>query len=94
MTEANSEANGVIYQRLSVVFVLIRVFSARDVGVDSSEAGRMVGVAMEFPTRDETTSSPTSPPRMPRRIRRRLLESKTSPSTVEEIEAKLRDADL
>ncbi|KAL6964385.1 hypothetical protein U1Q18_035440 [Sarracenia purpurea var. burkii] len=65
-----------------------------DVGVDSPEAGRMAGVAMEFPARDETTSPPSSPPRMPRRLRRRLLESKTSPSTVEEIEAKLRDADL
>ncbi|KAL6996642.1 hypothetical protein U1Q18_006773 [Sarracenia purpurea var. burkii] len=64
------------------------------VGVDSSEASRMAGVAMEFSMRDETTSSPSSPPRMTRRFRRRLLESKTSPSTVEEIEAKLRDADL
>ncbi|GFY88535.1 T-complex protein 11 [Actinidia rufa] len=60
------------------------------VGVDSLEGGRVAGVAMEFPASNETTSQP----RMPRRLRRRLLESKASPSTVEEIEAKLRDADL
>ncbi|GFY89353.1 T-complex protein 11 [Actinidia rufa] len=64
------------------------------VGVDSPEAGRIAGVAMDFPARDETVSPPSSPARMPRRLRRRLLESKASPSTVEEIEAKLRDADL
>ncbi|THG16463.1 hypothetical protein TEA_010230 [Camellia sinensis var. sinensis] len=61
------------------------------VGVDSSEAGRVAGVAMEFPATDDTAS----PPRIPPRLQRRLSESKTSsPSTVEEIEAKLRDADL
>ncbi|KAL7199996.1 hypothetical protein ACSBR2_022160 [Camellia fascicularis] len=61
------------------------------VGVDSSEAGRVAGVAMDFPATDDTAS----PPRIPRRLQRRLSESKTSsPSTVEEIEAKLRDADL
>ncbi|KAL6955463.1 hypothetical protein U1Q18_022879, partial [Sarracenia purpurea var. burkii] len=65
-----------------------------DVGMDSSEADRMIGVAMEFPTRDETTSSPSSPPRMPWRLRRRLLDGKTSPSAVEEIEAKLKDTDI
>ncbi|PWA36289.1 O-fucosyltransferase family protein [Artemisia annua] len=36
----------------------------------------------------------SSPPCVPARIRRRLTESKTSYSTVEEIEAKLRNADL
>ncbi|CAL5329739.1 unnamed protein product [Camellia sinensis] len=60
------------------------------VGVDSPETSRVSGVAMEFPATDDTAS----PPRIPRRLRRRLLETKTSPSTVEEIEAKLRDADL
>lgn len=59
--------------------------------MDSPEAGRVGGVAMEFPASDDVSFSP---PRMPRRLRRRLLsEGKTSPSTVEEIEAKLRDAD-
>lgn len=60
------------------------------VGVESPEAG----VAMEFPVSDEMMSSSSSPPRMPRRLRRRLLETKNSPATVEEIEAKLRHADL
>ncbi|KAI8027313.1 T-complex protein 11-like protein 1 [Camellia lanceoleosa] len=60
------------------------------VAVDSPETSRVSGVAMEFPATDDTAS----PPRIPRRLRRRLLETKTSPSTVEEIEAKLRDADL
>uniref|UniRef100_A0A5B7BA90 T-complex protein 11 n=1 Tax=Davidia involucrata TaxID=16924 RepID=A0A5B7BA90_DAVIN len=63
-----------------------------EVGVESPETGRVTGIAMDFPVSDWTTSS--SPPRIPRRLRRRLLDSKTSPSTVEEIEAKLRDADL
>ncbi|CAL5358381.1 unnamed protein product [Camellia sinensis] len=61
------------------------------VGVDSSKAGRVAGVAMEFPTTDDTASLQ----RITRRLQRRLSESKTSsPSTVEEIEAELRDADL
>ncbi|KAA8536558.1 hypothetical protein F0562_029036 [Nyssa sinensis] len=63
-----------------------------EVGVEWPETGSMTGIAMDFPVSDWTTAS--SPPRMPRRLRRRLLDSKTSPSTVEEIEAKLRDADL
>lgn len=51
-----------------------------------------VGVAMEFPVVDGTGVS--SPPTLPPRLRRRLTETKASPSSVEEIEAKLRDADL
>ena len=51
------------------------------------------GIAMEFPAGDEDSFS--SPPRLPKRLRRRLLDAECkSPSTVEEIEAKLRDADL
>ncbi|CAL5434420.1 unnamed protein product [Camellia sinensis] len=65
--------------------------SMMTVGVDSSKAGRVAGVAMEFPTTDDTASLQ----RITRRLQRRLSESKTSsPSTVEEIEAELRDADL
>ncbi|XP_059653509.1 uncharacterized protein LOC132300457 [Cornus florida] len=60
--------------------------------MESPETERMTGIAMDFPASDCTPSS--SPRTMPRRLRRRLLESKSSPSTVEEIEAKLRDADL
>lgn len=51
-----------------------------------------VGVAMEFPVVDGAGLS--SPPTLPPRLRRRLTETKASPSSVEEIEAKLRDADL
>lgn len=59
--------------------------------MDSPEAGREAGVAMEFPANDDAFSPL---PRMPRRLRRRLQsEGKVSPSTVEEIEARLRDAD-
>ncbi|KAI9103684.1 hypothetical protein K1719_023307 [Acacia pycnantha] len=51
------------------------------------------GIAMEFPAGDEEVVQ--SPSRLPKRLRRRLLNVDCkSPSTVEEIEAKLRDADL
>nr|GFB84446.1 T-complex protein 11 [Tanacetum cinerariifolium] len=45
--------------------------------------------SMEIPFLDGS-----SPPCVPARIRRRLTETKASLSTVEEIEAKLRNADL
>ncbi|KAD6795456.1 hypothetical protein E3N88_06352 [Mikania micrantha] len=61
-----------------------------EVGVDISP--ETVGVAMEFPVGDGAGLS--SPPTLPPRLRRRLTETKASPSSVEEIEAKLRDADL
>ncbi|KAK4743272.1 hypothetical protein SAY87_001273 [Trapa incisa] len=54
-------------------------------------------IVLDFPVRDEGGASPFSwPPRMPTRLRRRLLADcgSRSPSTVEEIEAKLRDAHL
>lgn len=48
------------------------------------------GIVMEIP--EESFSSPTT---LPKRLRRRLRGAECkSPSTVEEIEAKLRDADL
>ncbi|CAI9764550.1 unnamed protein product [Fraxinus pennsylvanica] len=60
--------------------------------MESPERGRSA-VAMEFPASDGAMSC--SPPTMPPWLRRRLSESKTPPpSTVEEIEARLRDADL
>lgn len=50
------------------------------------------GIAMEFPVGDDESFS--SPTRLPKRLRRRLLDTEgKSPSTVEEIEAKLRDAE-
>ncbi|XP_024979522.1 uncharacterized protein LOC112516611 isoform X1 [Cynara cardunculus var. scolymus] len=61
-----------------------------EVGVDNSL--ETVGVAMEFPVVDGTGVS--SPPTLPPRLRRRLTETKASPCSFEEIEAKLRDADL
>ncbi|KAG6711367.1 hypothetical protein I3842_05G049500 [Carya illinoinensis] len=60
----------------------------------SPEDGKAVAFAMDFPL-DDSTSFSNSSPRLPRRLRRRLLECRSPPkSTVEEIEAKLRDADL
>ncbi|KAI7728898.1 hypothetical protein M8C21_012291, partial [Ambrosia artemisiifolia] len=47
---------------------------------------------LEFPAVDGAALS--SPPTLPPRLRRRLTETKASLSTVEEIEAKLRHADL
>ncbi|KAI7727118.1 hypothetical protein M8C21_018068 [Ambrosia artemisiifolia] len=61
-----------------------------EIGVDNSP--EKVGVAMEFPV--VAGEGLSSPPTMPPRLRRRLTETKASPSTVEEIESKLRDADL
>jgi hypothetical protein len=60
--------------------------------MESIGSGWPEPVAMEFPM----NSPAESPVRMPRRIRRRLLEAKSSssPSSVEAIEAKLREADL
>lgn len=56
------------------------------------ESDRVAGVALEFPAFD----SP-SPPKVPRRIRQRLLENSpttSSTATLEEIEAKLKEAEL
>ncbi|KAM0056796.1 hypothetical protein Hdeb2414_s0006g00222721 [Helianthus debilis subsp. tardiflorus] len=52
----------------------------------------IIGVAMEFPAVDGEGFS--SPPVMPPRLRRILTESKSSPSSVQEIESNLQDADL
>ncbi|KAJ0972842.1 hypothetical protein J5N97_020801 [Dioscorea zingiberensis] len=57
-------------------------------GVGMEKGGTGGGIAMEFPAGEPSG-------RVPRRIRRRLMESRGSgPSSVEEIEAKLREADL
>ncbi|PKI53029.1 hypothetical protein CRG98_026609 [Punica granatum] len=59
---------------------------------------RPTAIALEFPAYDDAAAAASFswPPRMPRRLRRRLLAecSNRSPCTVEEIEAKLRDAHL
>ena len=62
-------------------------------GVEWKESEKVSGIVLEFPANDNATSSSSSPPRLPRRLRRRLLEPR-SPCTVEEIEAKLKEADL
>ncbi|ONK57648.1 uncharacterized protein A4U43_C09F2650 [Asparagus officinalis] len=54
-------------------------------------------VAFEFPAGDPTAETASTPVKIPRRIRRRLIEGKSGsspPSSVEEIEAKLKEADL
>nr|XP_043623306.1 uncharacterized protein LOC122595075 isoform X2 [Erigeron canadensis] len=61
-----------------------------EVGVENSPES--IGVAMEFPAVDGVELS--SPPSLPPRLRRRLTETKSSPSSAQDIEAKLRDADL
>ncbi|KAL3515661.1 hypothetical protein ACH5RR_022563 [Cinchona calisaya] len=63
-------------------------------GVESPESGTMtMGIAMDFPVTDGAMSC--SPPKMPSRLLRRMSEPKTSsPSTLEQIEAKLRHAHL
>ncbi|XP_077225356.1 uncharacterized protein LOC143858571 [Tasmannia lanceolata] len=60
-------------------------------GFDCPESGTCAGIAFEFPAVDSPSSSP--PRKVPKRVRKRLLESK-SPSSVEEIEAKLKEAHL
>lgn len=58
--------------------------------MESPETGRPAAVVLDFPA-----GEPSSPAKVPRRIRRRLMEAKSSsPTSVEEIETKLREADL
>ncbi|KAK7331605.1 hypothetical protein VNO80_28342 [Phaseolus coccineus] len=62
-------------------------------GVELSDGRSGGGIVMEIPVGDEESFS--SPTTLPMRLRRRLRGAECkSPSTVEEIEAKLRDADL
>ncbi|KAJ6700646.1 hypothetical protein OIU74_012070 [Salix koriyanagi] len=66
-----------------------------DTGMESSpETGVVLGgIALDFPESD--TVSFSSPRRIPRKLQKRLLEAKTpTTSSVEEIEAKLRHANL
>ncbi|GMH00350.1 hypothetical protein Nepgr_002189 [Nepenthes gracilis] len=60
--------------------------------VDLKDSERIAGIAMSFPVNDSPSSAASSP-KVPRRLRRRLVASK-SPTTAEEIEARLREADL
>lgn len=60
-------------------------------GVEMTESEKVSGVCLNIRANDAASSLSTS--RVPRRLRRRLSESK-SRSTVEEIETKLKEADL
>ncbi|XP_068645136.1 uncharacterized protein [Aristolochia californica] len=57
-------------------------------GIELSESGVVAGIALEFPG-----IGSSSPGKVPKRIRERLLETKT-PLSAEDIETKLKEADL
>ncbi|KAG9447921.1 hypothetical protein H6P81_014049 [Aristolochia fimbriata] len=57
-------------------------------GIELAESGRVVGIALEFPG-----IGSSSPGKVPKRIRERLLETK-APLSAEDIESKLKGADL
>ncbi|KAH0766928.1 hypothetical protein KY285_002799 [Solanum tuberosum] len=61
--------------------------------VESPERGKIGGIAIEIPASDDGETI-WSPPRVPPRLLQKLSEPKTSSPTAEEIEAKLRGADL
>ncbi|OVA10934.1 T-complex 11 [Macleaya cordata] len=68
-------------------------------GLDPTESGGVAGISIDLSESDSSSlllSSQSAPPKVPRRLRRRLMESNknTSATTVEEIEAKLKEADL
>ncbi|KAG2330209.1 hypothetical protein Bca52824_001389 [Brassica carinata] len=58
-----------------------------------TEPERLGGISLSFPANEDDTATASSPKTLPRRLRRRLLEPK-SPVSAEEIDSKLRDADL
>ncbi|CAH8376632.1 unnamed protein product [Eruca vesicaria subsp. sativa] len=58
-----------------------------------TEPERLGGISLSFPANEDDTAMASSPKTLPRRLRRRLLEPK-SPVSAEEIDSKLRDADL
>nr|GME14309.1 uncharacterized protein LOC109175489 [Ipomoea batatas] len=60
----------------------------------SPESDSVTGIALSFPVNDSDTGCMQSTPRLPRRLRRRLLEAKSPSTTAQDIEAKLRDAEL
>ncbi|MCL7051091.1 hypothetical protein MKW94_022077, partial [Papaver nudicaule] len=67
------------------------------VGIDQTETGGVAGISIDLSETDSSSLlfSELAPPKVPRRLRKRLLESKnSSATTVEEIESKLKEADL
>lgn len=63
------------------------------IDVDLPELETPAATAFEFPPNDGEPSSPLSA-KLPRRLRRRLSAETKAPSTAEEIDAKLREANL
>lgn len=58
-----------------------------------TESDRLGGISLSFPANEEDNVTTSSPKTLPRRLRRRLLEPK-SPVSAEEIDSKLKEADL
>ncbi|XP_019089834.1 PREDICTED: uncharacterized protein LOC104719650 isoform X2 [Camelina sativa] len=58
-----------------------------------TEPERLGGISLSFPANEEDNVITSSPKTLPRRLRRRLLEPK-SPVSAEEIDSKLKEADL
>ncbi|KAL1196071.1 hypothetical protein V5N11_030130 [Cardamine amara subsp. amara] len=58
-----------------------------------TEPDRLGGISLSFPANEEDNVTTSSPKSLPRRLRRRLLEPK-SPVSAEEIDSKLKEADL
>lgn len=58
-----------------------------------AEPERLGGISLSFPANEEDDVTTPSPKTLPRRLRRRLLETK-SPVSAEEIDSKLREANL
>ncbi|MQM02855.1 hypothetical protein Taro_035623, partial [Colocasia esculenta] len=63
-------------------------------GLELSQCGRPPAVAFDFLAGDSSSPSEPPPSKMPRRLRRRLAEGKGGRASVEEIEVKLREADM
>ncbi|CAA7400452.1 unnamed protein product [Spirodela intermedia] len=60
-----------------------------------TETGTPMAVVLEFPAGDASSPGESPPSKVPRRLMQRLSEGRSgAPSSVEEIEAKLREADL
>ncbi|XP_078441249.1 T-complex protein 11 isoform X2 [Wolffia australiana] len=62
--------------------------------MEQAERGAPTAIALEFPTRDAGSPGDSPPPKLPRRLMQRLAEGRSPPLSLEEIEAKLREADL
>ncbi|XP_026388394.1 uncharacterized protein LOC113283376 [Papaver somniferum] len=66
------------------------------VGIDQTDTGGVDGISTDLSEADSSLLfSKSAPPKVPRRLQKRLMECKnSSATTVEEIESKLKEADL